>query len=69
MVHTVYNAKPDSSAVLWSALQKLGASVAVVTGIVHGIFSLTAGGVAIFDFCSGLLFLYYIKLLKEDEAG
>jgi hypothetical protein len=69
MLHTIYNASPNPSAILWCAFQKLGASVAVFLGIIHGIFSVPAVGVAIFDLCSGILFLYYIKFLKTDEAG
>jgi hypothetical protein len=69
MVHTIYNVMSNPSTVLWCALQKLGASVAVFLGIFHRIFSAPAAGVALFDLCSGILFFYYIKFLKTDEAG
>jgi hypothetical protein len=68
MVNTIYNVTPTPATVLWCALQKLGASIAVFLGIIHRIFSIPAAGVAIFDLCSGILFFYYIKFLKTDEA-
>jgi hypothetical protein len=69
MLHTIYNVTPNPSTVLWCALQKLGASIAVFLGIIHGIFSVSAAAVALFDLCSGILFFYFIKSLKTDEAG
>lgn len=67
MLHTVYSATPAGPAVFWSALQKLGAAVAVGLGIAHGIFSLMAGAVALFDLFSGILFLYYLRTLQSDD--
>lgn len=69
MLCTVYQAIVNRTTVFWCALQKLGASVAVILGIAHGIFQLPAAGVALFDGCSGLLFLYYILILRKDEAA
>lgn len=64
MLHTVYSATTSSVAVFWCAMQKLGAFVAVGIGVLNGLFSWMASGVAIFDLFSGLLFLYYIKTLN-----
>lgn len=64
MLHTVYSIHPGSTAVFWCAMQKLGAFVAVGLGVMGGLFSWMASGVAIFDLFSGLLFLYYIKTLN-----
>ncbi|WP_373521932.1 patatin [Aquiflexum sp.] len=64
MLHTVYNTHTSSVAVFWCAMQKLGAFVAVSLGVLNGLFSWMASGVAIFDLFSGLLFLYYIKTLN-----
>ena len=61
MLHAIYSASPQKPAILWCSLQKIGASAAVVIGIFHGIFAPIAGSVALFDLCSGLLFLYYLK--------
>lgn len=67
MLHTVYSARTGSVAILWCALQKLGACVAVGLGILHDIFSFMAAGVALFDLLSGVLFLYYLKIVKSGE--
>lgn len=65
MLHTVYSARPGKEAVWWCAFQKLGAFVAVTWGVVNGLFSLMAIGVAVFDLFSGVLFIYYIKHWRE----
>ncbi|MBT1686012.1 patatin [Dawidia soli] len=67
MLHTVYSARTAPVAIVWCALQKLGACVAVGLGILHGIFSWMAAGVALFDLLSGVLFLYYLKIVKSGE--
>jgi hypothetical protein len=69
MLHTVYSARTSTAAILWCALQKLGAFVAVALGILHQIFSVMAGGVAVFDLLSGVLFLYYLKIVKSGESA
>lgn len=66
MLHTVYQTHTSRTAVFWCALQKLGAFVAVSLGVYNELFSWMAMGVAVFDLISGILFLYYIKSLKED---
>ncbi|HEY4328060.1 MAG TPA: hypothetical protein VGN20_29010 [Mucilaginibacter sp.] len=68
VVHALYDAQSNRAAFLWGAFQKFGASIAVGIGILHGIFNLTSGAVASFDFCSGILFLYYYKQIKADET-
>lgn len=69
MLHALYHEHPNQVAILWCAFQKLGAFVAVGLGIFHDIFSLMAAGVALFDLFSGLLFLYYLKTLKDSETA
>lgn len=61
MLHTVYSTKTSPEAVLWCALQKLGAFVAVSVGVIKGLFAFIAIGVALFDLFSGILFIYYLK--------
>jgi hypothetical protein len=61
MVHALYNEENNRVAVIWSGLQKLGASVAVFIGIFNGTFILLAAGVAVFDLISALLFFYYLR--------
>ncbi len=69
MLHTIYSAVPARAAILWCAFQKLGAFAAVSLGIINGIFSFLAIGVALFDLFSGILFLYYLKSGKFDETN
>ena len=66
MLHTLYSTHTTPEAVLWCALQKLGAFVAVTLGVVNGIFNPLALGVAIFDLFSGLLFLHFIRKRREQ---
>lgn len=66
MLHAVYSAASAPVAVLWCALQKLGAAAAVSLGIANGIFSAAAAGVAAFDLLSGILFLYYLKAVRSE---
>lgn len=66
MLHTVYQTHTSRTAVFWCAMQKLGAFVAVSLGVYNELFSWMAMGVAVFDLISGILFLYYIKILKEN---
>jgi hypothetical protein len=68
-LHTVYSASPSRVTILWSAFQKFGASIAVGIGIINGIFSMLAAGVATFDFVSGIILILYLKTLKSDETG
>ncbi len=62
MIHALYSAEDNRVVVIWSGLQKLGASVAVFIGIAQGIFIPLAAGVAVFDLLSGILFFYYLKI-------
>jgi len=69
MIHALYNEENNRVVVIWSGLQKAGASVAVFIGIYKGVFITLAAGVAIFDLLSALLFFYYLKTLNEDATG
>jgi hypothetical protein len=68
MLHNVYSAMSDRGTALWCALQKIGASIAIALGIYHGVFSLLALGVALFDLFSGVVFLIYRKNLRTDAG-
>lgn len=61
MVHALYSVQQNNAAVLWAALQKLGASLAVFIGIYHGLFSPVAASVASFDFISFILLIVYYR--------
>ena len=65
MMHALYSSSANQAAILWSAFQKFGACLAVIAGILQGVFAPVAGGVAAFDLLSGILFLYYFKLRKK----
>jgi len=67
MIHTVYQTHTSTTAVFWCAMQKLGAFAAVSLGVINELFSWMALGVAIFDLFTGLLYLYYIRVLKSTE--
>jgi hypothetical protein len=66
MVHALYNKNDNRVVIIWSALQKIGASIAVGIGIFYGIFTMPAAGVALFDLCSGILLFYYLNSLKAE---
>ena len=68
MLHAVYSSSPQYPAILWCAFQKLGAFVAVGLGILNGIFAPLALGVALFDLFSGIIYLYYLKLSRNELA-
>ena len=68
MIHALYSAIPQRPAILWCAFQKLGAFIVVGLGILNGIFAPIAMGVALFDLFSGLIFLYYLKLSRNELA-
>jgi hypothetical protein len=68
MLATVYQAPVNRTAVVFCALQKLGACIAVTIGFSRGLFALSALGIALFDGFSGLLFLYYLKTLNYQET-
>ena len=64
MMHALYSVQQNNAAVLWAAFQKLGAAIAVGTGIYLGIFNGLALSVALFDLVSGVIFLWYYRTLK-----
>jgi hypothetical protein len=66
MLHALYHEDNNRVAVIWSGLQKLGASIAVAIGIYKGVFEPVAGLVAAFDFASAILFFFYLKNLNHN---
>jgi len=65
MVHALYSVQQNNAAVLWAALQKLGASLAVFIGIYHQLFSPVAASVASFDLISFILLIVYYRNLAR----
>ncbi|MDF9798626.1 vacuolar-type H+-ATPase subunit I/STV1 [Catalinimonas alkaloidigena] len=68
VLHAIYSAYTNEVAILWASFQKIGAFAAVSLGIIYEIFSPIAAGVALFDLFSGLLFLYYLRSLRNHEV-
>ncbi|MDO6436141.1 patatin [Cyclobacterium sp. 1_MG-2023] len=67
LLHAVYSAVTNKQVVLWSALQKFGAFIAVSIGVFNGLFSILAMSVAIFDLFSGLVFFIYLRVLNRSN--
>lgn len=53
--------------IFWSAMQKLGASVAVAMGVIHEVFSTLGWIVAVVDLLSGFLALWYWKRIRQEQ--
>jgi hypothetical protein len=53
--------------IFWSALQKLGASLAVAIGAANGVFSKLGWIVAVVDLLSGFLALWYWKRIRQEQ--
>ena len=64
MLHALYSVQKNDAAVLWASFQKLGAAIAVGTGIFLGIFNGLAMSVALFDLVSGFIFIWYYRTLQ-----
>lgn len=61
---SLLSGRPDPVVAFWASMQKFGAAVMVGLGVLHGLFSWLALGVAGFDLVSGLLaILYWRKLM------
>jgi hypothetical protein len=65
MVHATYSIGQNGAAVLWAALQKIGASLAVFIGIFHHLFAPVAALVASFDFVSFILLIIYYRNISR----
>lgn len=69
MLHALYSPHSNKVATMWAGFQKLGAAFAVGIGIMYGVFSTLAIGVAVFDLFSGIIFLYYHSTLSVYEVA
>jgi O-antigen/teichoic acid export membrane protein len=65
MLQVIYSSGENKAAVLWSAIQKFGASIAVVLGVIKGLFLTIALAIALFDICSGFILVYYLYSLRK----
>jgi hypothetical protein len=64
---TLSNPNSQDTPIFWSALQKLGAATAVPLGVIKGVFSFIALGVAGFDFFSAILLFIYWNHLRKNK--
>ena len=61
---------PDPDVLMWGGLQKLGAFVAVLIAVVHGVFSSIAMAVATFDLLTGVLMaLLWVDVRRRTADG
>ncbi len=67
LLHALLSPKHHPLAVLWASLQKFGAFAAVAIGVINGVFSALAWGVAIFDLISGLLIIIYWFNIRHGD--
>lgn len=66
-LHALLSIKHHPVVILWSSFQKLGASVAVALGVQRSVFASLALIVAIIDFISGLLGLWYWSRIRRER--
>jgi hypothetical protein len=65
-LHALLSFKHHPVVILWSSFQKFGASIAVGLGVHHGIFASLGLIVAIVDFVSGVLALWYWSRIRRE---
>jgi len=63
LTHGLRSTPPQPQLILWAALQKFGAAIAISIGVQRGIFAALALSIAAFDFLSGILGIWYLKRL------
>jgi hypothetical protein len=64
LTQTLLQPPPSTVIVGWSAMQKLGASVAMSLAVALSVFSYYGIALAAFDFCSALLAVGYLWRIK-----
>jgi hypothetical protein len=72
LLHTLLRPQPADEVLLWSGVQKAGASAAVVVGVLNGVFAPVALAVAAFDLATAALCLIYLRRLlavRQEPAG
>lgn len=60
LLHALLTSGDNGVAVFWAGMQKLGACAAVAFGVLNGVFSAIALGIAAFDLLSGILIFVYL---------
>jgi hypothetical protein len=67
LVTTLRRPRPDPDVVLWSAVQKVGASVAVGIGVANSVFDPIALGVATFDLLTAVLLVVFLRTQAQAK--
>jgi hypothetical protein len=67
LLHSLVSTPAPPVPLLWAALQKFGASAAVAMGVMNDVFSQIALIVAVFDFVSGGLVIWYWLSLRAAK--
>src|ERR1700676_5393660 len=65
IVQALYSVQQNNAAILWGALQKIGASIAVFIAIFHHLLSPIAALVASFDLVSFILLMIYYRNISK----
>lgn len=68
LTHTLLSRSPSADVLLWSGLQKFGAFVAVLLGVLNQVFAGLALGVAIFDLITSVLLAIAWRRLRRRSA-
>lgn len=68
LLHALLSEADHPVAVLWCALQKFGAGIAITLAVGNGLFSLLALGVAVFDLFSGVLIAIYWYSINNNDT-
>ncbi|MFC8040331.1 hypothetical protein ACFUOZ_13350 [Paenarthrobacter sp. NPDC057355] len=69
LLHTLLSGAPSAVVVLWSGLQKAGAFGAVGLGVLNGVFSPLALGVAFFDLATAVLLFIHWRRIRVPAAS
>ena len=70
LLHTLLRPGPAPEVLLWSGIQKAGASAAVGIGVLNGVFAPVALAVAAFDLATAALCLIYLRRVYwQDGSG
>lgn len=66
LLHSLSGSQNRPVAVLWCGLQKYGAAAAIALGVINGLFSWLAVGVALFDLFSGILItMHWYTIIRK----
>jgi hypothetical protein len=68
LLHTLLRQSPAPEVLLWSGVQKAGASAAVGLGVLNGVFAPVALTVSLFDLATAALCLIYLRRIYWEHT-